>query len=270
MDTAPGGASLPSGIRSRVLVVAEDHDLRQTLQIVLAEEGFAPVVVSSLGQALAAVTQEPFDLIVANLYVGRAKTSLTPAHIVRRRVFPTPMGLLTTRSPLPPEVEAAGFAFVLPMPFDIDDLMGCIAAALAAEWTAVRERRAQVVRRFFAALEAEDWMSALALCTDQIRYYPPATSPVSSARAMEGKDAYLAYMMCSAQFYPFAQFDELRLYPIPKGLAARYLCRWVTPEDVRERQVGTAIFHFVGEQIAQIGSRMMQRESRAELSSSAS
>jgi ketosteroid isomerase-like protein len=170
------------------------------------------------------------------------------------------VGLLTTRPQVYADSSPARFAFVLAMPFDLDDLLAHIAAALVPAWTPQREQQAQVVRRFFAALEAEDWMSALALCANHIRYYPPAASPLITARALEGKDALLAYIVCAAHCYHLVQFTDLRLYPIPKGLAVRYLCRWVTPEDMRERQVGTMLVHFAGERIAQIGTRLIAQQ----------
>jgi CheY-like chemotaxis protein len=230
--------------------------LQLTLQAALAEEDYRSSVVPRLEHALAAVAHEPFDLILAELYVGQM-TSITSAQILRRCVKPTPMGLLTTRSPLPADIAAAGFAFVLPMPFDLDDLLASVAAAIATPWTEVHERQARIVRSFMAAQESEEWMSALALCIDRVRYYPPAASPIIAARALEGKDAYLAYLVYAAHFYSVVQFSDLRLYPIPKGLAVRYLCRWVTPEDTRERAVGTTLYHFAGERIAQVGTRLI-------------
>jgi ketosteroid isomerase-like protein len=117
------------------------------------------------------------------------------------------------------------------------------------------------VRGFFAALEAEDWMGALALCADEIRYYPLSTSPAIAARLVGGKDAYLAFLMRAAQHYTLMRFTDLRLYLTPKGLAARYICHWVTPEDTRERRMVAALFRFAGERITCIGARMILRAS---------
>jgi CheY-like chemotaxis protein len=129
--------------RPRVLAVVEDADLQVAFHTLLSDEGYTPRVVSGLEDALSAVAEEPFDLIVAQLYVGQRKTSLTPAHILRRRIQPIPIGLLTTQVRLPADVASEGFAFVMPMPFDLNDLLTAIAAALASEWTSERERQAE-------------------------------------------------------------------------------------------------------------------------------
>jgi hypothetical protein len=63
-----------------------------------------------------------------------------------------------------------------------------------------------------------------------------------------------------AYYYHLVQFTDLRLYTIPKGLAVRYLCRWVTPEDMRERPLCTMFVNFVGERIAQIGTRLLAQQ----------
>jgi hypothetical protein len=99
-------------------------------------------------------------------------------------------------------------------------------------------------------------MAALALCADDVAFYPPGVSPFTTARRLHGKAAYLAYLARSTSHYTVVCFSDVHLYPRAKGLAARYLCRWVTVEDTRERQAGTAHFHVAGERIAQIGVRL--------------
>jgi hypothetical protein len=46
-------------------------------------------------------------------------------------------------------------------------------------------------------------------------------------------------------------------------LAARYRYRWVTPDDARERRVGTTLLRFMGERITQVGSRWIAQQSTA-------
>src|SRR5262249_33348617 len=121
-------------------------------------------------RARATVDALPFNLVLAELYLGAHLTSLTPANILRRRVRPVPIGLLTTET-LPPGAPApVGFACVQPMPFDLDALLAHVAAALDRPFTPERERQAAVVRRYFACLEAQDWLGALALCADDVAY----------------------------------------------------------------------------------------------------
>jgi DNA-binding response OmpR family regulator len=144
--------SAPS--RSRVLVVADDADLQAVLDLLLGDEGYESQVATSLDTALSLVNDVPFDLVLADLYVGQHQASLTPANILRRRVQPTPVGLLTTQLVPPDETASIGFAFVLPMPFDVEHLLALVATTLRVSWSPEQERQAETTRRFFAALGA--------------------------------------------------------------------------------------------------------------------
>ena len=239
---------------AHLLVLEPDDALRLALEELLREEGYQVSVAASLAEGLAWVQTQSCALILADLFVGRyAAGSSTPAHTLRRRVQPIPVGLLMTAPLSETEALRAGFAFVLGKPFELEDLLTQVAEALPVEFTAEQERQADVVRRYLAALVAQDWESLLALCTPDVRYYPPAASGVTPARRLQGQTAFRAYAEAAAQHYHQVAFADLCLYARPKGLVAQYTSQWLTP-DGRWKQVSLRLlFHFVGESIDQIG-----------------
>jgi ketosteroid isomerase-like protein len=153
------------------------------------------------------------------------------------------------------EAQRAGFAFVLWLPCELEDLLSLVAEALHHSFTAEQERQADVVRRYLAAQAAEDWESLLALCLPDVRYYPAPASVGTTARRLQGQTALRAYGEATAQHLHQVSHADLCLYARPKGLVAQYTSQWFT-SDGRRQQVSTRLlFHFVGESISQIGVR---------------
>ncbi len=238
----------------RLLVVSGDADLREVLTTLLSDEGYELRVASTLEDAMALGDEMAFALALADLHAGVSRYSFAPAHVLRRRVRPTPVALLTTESRLK-TVDRAGFAFVQQMPFDVEALLGAVATALDIPLCEERQRRAEVVRRYFAALEAEDWPALLSLCTEDVAYYPPRAS-IAESRRLRGKDALRDYVTRAAAYYRCMSFRDMRFYDMPKGLAARYTGHWVTPDDTRRQAAHTTLFSFEGELIARVGVRV--------------
>ena len=237
-----------------ILVLEPNDALRSFLSDLLEEEGYQVCVAASLAEGLAWVETQSFALILANLFVGRYPAgSFTPAHRLRRRVQPTPVGLMMTHPLSDTEALRAGFAFVLALPFDLEDLLGLVAEALHRPFSREQERQAEVVRRYLAAQVSQDWESLLALCTPDVRYYPPPASSATTARRLQGQTALRAYAEATVQHYHQVAFADLCLYARPKGLVAQYTSQWLT-SDGRWKQLSLRLlFYFVGESIDQIG-----------------
>lgn len=248
MRTAPA-RSVP------LLVVEADADLQAILVDLLTEEGYQVQGVASLEEALRQVEEQTFALILAHLFVGRSPYALTAAQILRRRVQPVPVGLLLTQ-PLPAEAVArAGFAFVLPLPFDLEDFLRVVAATLQQPLTPEQERQAAVVTAYFAALQDEDWEALLQVCTEDVTYYPPAGSRGTSARKLVGHAALRQYAERARPSSQRLQITDLHLYARPHGVVAHYLSHDVTPEGTLRRLVTTTTFHFAGERIRPVSDR---------------
>jgi CheY-like chemotaxis protein len=240
---------------SRVLIVEAAPELQDTFRLLLDEEGYEPDIVATLEEALVRVEEVTYGLILADLFAGKSPQTLTPAHVLRRRVQPTPIGLLTTETRSEEEAQAAGFAFVVRMPFDLATFLVQIATALDRPLCEEQRRQAPIVERWFAAMEAEDWKALLALCTDDVAYYPPGTSVVAQARRLRGKAALHAYSKRAAAYYTQNVFTDVLIYAQPHGLIARHTSHWITPDERWHRAAGATLFHFRGRKICQVGVR---------------
>ena len=177
------------------------------------EEGYALTVVSSLEEVPTQFDGETFALVLADVFVGRAPAgSFTPAHQLRRLVYPTPVSLLMTLPWSPEEAERAGFAFVLPMPFDLEDLLAQVATTLQRSLSEEDHQRIRVVERYFAALEREDWQAMLDLCTEDVAFYPLASSPRRTVRQMQGQAAVVELSLLGSAVHALSDLPALLLH----------------------------------------------------------
>lgn len=237
-----------------LLVVAEESHFQRFLAQALTEEGYAVQVAASLEGALLWVNSQSFDLVLADLYVGRTPSGQTAAHILRRRVQPTPIGVLFT-DPAFTEVAArqAGFAFTLAMPFELDTLLAQVAVALQAPLAPEQAPQERVVTRYFDALAAGAWDALLDLCADEVLCAVPFFTPGASQRTLRGKAALRRSLAETARVYTSAQLIERHLYRRPKGIVAWTTTLWLTPNGAPQRLVGATLFEFTGERIAKLG-----------------
>jgi DNA-binding response OmpR family regulator len=260
----PGPNETPEKAAPRLLIMESDADLRRTLVETLEMEGYATDSASSLEQALTRVDEQTYGLVLADLYIGQSLPSFAEMQVLRRRIQPTPVGALTTRPLAAEAARQMGVAFVIEMPFDIETLSSAVAVALHTELSAEQEEQAQVAQRYFAALEALEWATALALCSDEIEYYPPR-SFVTAARQVRGKRQLLAYIQATAATYTHVRFTDVRAYASPKGLICPFTMAWISSEDERRQVAGRVYFRFTGTQISQLGVRVnLARFRRAE------
>jgi two-component system response regulator MtrA len=119
--------------RPRVLVCEDDDVLARLLTEVLRDEGYEPEVVGSQGAALDALGRERFAAVVADC-LSPVERGLDPDAVgaLVRAADPTPVVLSTARW-TPPSVDPAawGVAAVVPKPFELEDLVAAVRAAVA-------------------------------------------------------------------------------------------------------------------------------------------
>lgn len=128
-----------------ILVVEQDDGLRETFAEVLAEWGYTATFASSLAEAYQHLDTQTYALVLADLFVGCSPYEFSEAHRLRCYASPTPVGLLTTQPISREEAPHAGFAFGLRLPFDIDELLGCVAATINQPFTPEQRERAEIV-----------------------------------------------------------------------------------------------------------------------------
>jgi DNA-binding response OmpR family regulator len=123
---APAAPSTPT----RILVLVAEPGLQTTFQVLLTDAGYEPHVVATLDDARARMKAVRFAVLLADVFDDTAPLSLQQAHILYNGVKPPPIGLLTTQAYSEEEAQAAGYAFMVRMPFDLAALLAHIATAL--------------------------------------------------------------------------------------------------------------------------------------------
>ncbi len=245
-----------------VLIVEDDADLLDTAVTALRDYGYHVTGVASLPDALAEVEQRTYWLVLSDLFATSARDPLVSVEELRERAQPTPVAVMTSWKVTPAEAEARGFAFLLPKPFDLDDLFARVAESLRLEITPEREHEAALVRGYFDALTRRDWPALATLCADHVEFGPlgAATLPPT----VRGRTAVADYLAVALSRYPGARFDDIAVYATPRGLSARYTERWPATDDRTEhRQSGAVVFGFAGGRIARIAVRVNEERLRS-------
>ncbi len=221
--------------------------------MLLEEEGYKIMAVSSLEDALRQVDRQIFSLVLIDLFIGRSPHTFNEGHILRRRAHPTPVGILTTQNLMPEEAAHRGFAFLLREPFEVTDLLSLVATTINQPLSPEQQRLAEIVRGFFSALQNADWPTITALCTEDLIYYPATASAAASYTRVQSLSAYLAYAEAARRHMPEARYEHIMIFARPKGLAARFRVSWASSAGARQQMTGATLFHFREERIAQIG-----------------
>lgn len=115
----------------RILIVEDDQHMAQLLREILAREGYRPTVVSSGGEALAAATEAPPDLIVLDLMLPDID-GLEFCRQIRGipRVSHVPILVVSARGETESRIEGLrmGVDDYMPKPFDVAELVARIQA----------------------------------------------------------------------------------------------------------------------------------------------
>lgn len=228
-----------------ILVVDGDRDTRSAMEELLLGDGFSVHAVDEPGAAAALLDRSLYDLVLAD-----ADSSLVGVRRLLEAALPIPVGILTGWQLQPPAL--GGFAFMLQKPFDLGQLLTAISAALGVP--PVPPPTEAAVRAYFDALDRRDWDALGRLCTDDVEYALPGTSPFSTT--VKGKQEFLALTRESFALFPLSKFDRLAIYATPAGACARYSSRWATDGGEPQDQSGAVSFELAGEQIRRISVRL--------------
>jgi CheY-like chemotaxis protein len=255
--------SMPVSSESpRVLIIEDDQDTQEVLGAILSEEGYQVSLVASPQEALKLLDEQVFHFILTDLFTRQVDDPLGSVAALRAQAQPTPIGVMTGWNVSAEAVQRAGFACLVKKPFGLEEMLAAVAACLRAALSPEQQRQAEVMRRFFAVLNARNWDAALRLCVAQLRYYPAPDSSYLPARKLEGKDAYQAYVKEVFERFAVTRFENLLIYARPKGLAARYTYGLTLPDGQPQQRAGATLFRFRGELIAQIGVKIRRVRTR--------
>lgn len=245
-----------------VLIVEDDADLLETVVAALRDYGYDAVGAASLADALAEVEQRTFRLVLCDLFATSARDPLRSVEVLRERAQPIPVGVMTSWKISPETATARDFAFLLPKPFELDDLFARVAEAVRPAISAEHEREVALARDYFDALTRRDWPAVAALCIEDVEFGPlgAATLPPT----LRGRVALAEYIAAALGSFPGARFDELTVYATPRGLSARYTVSWpATDGSSLRRQTGAALFAFDSGRIARIAVRVNEDRLRS-------
>lgn len=237
-----------------VLVVEDDPDTRDSIKMVLEDAGYGVSLAASLAEALHAIDERVFALIMTDLFAHATENRLDGATTIRDHAFPTPIAILSGWNLSSAQVAGEGFAFVASKPFDIDELLTSIAKAIDHPLTEEQRRHVPLVYAYFAALGAHDWDALVALCADDIVYGVPGSGPF--AQVISGKAAFREYAERTLPDFPDVHFDQIEIYGTPLGLAARYRSVWRALGQQEIQQSGSVVFQFDDLTIRQVGVRL--------------
>jgi DNA-binding response OmpR family regulator len=246
----------------RILVVEHDQGIAELLSTFLEREEYEPQLAPSLEIALERIDEQVFHLVLTDLFVERPRYPFRRVRRLLQYCPPTPAGLMTGWQVSPEEARRQGFDFLLQKPFDLDLALAQIATSLSQSLTSEQEVQAELAGHFFEALEARNQEALERLLMDDITYYLPSHLAFPPGGKVRGRAAYLAYLLEAFNRYRDPAFDEVLLYPRPRGIAARYCLHWRATDGTRQQMAGATLFHFQGDRIRQIGIRLNNQRLR--------
>src|SRR5918993_1710891 len=116
---------------SRILVVDDERSMREFLAIMLAREGHDVVAAENGAQALAALRQRPFDLLISDIRMPDC-SGIDVLREAKGLQADLPGILMTAFSSTETAIEAlrSGALDYISKPFDVDEMKRVIAQAL--------------------------------------------------------------------------------------------------------------------------------------------
>ncbi len=240
----------------RLLLVEADQGWQPFLELLLREEGYALQVVSSVEQALARISAQTFDLVLAHLCADTSRQLFRAIKSLRERTAPARLGVITSWKSPAEIAEEQGLAFILSTSLSLEPLLAQIALCLQRPLTGERARQAEIAKRFLEALTLKEHHLMLSLCTEDILCYSLPSSPAPLTEAIRGKEALeRGTELLRSRYRALKVEAQPTIYSRPKGLAAPYMLWWVEPDGRWDQKNGCALIQFSGERIRQIGLR---------------
>ena len=231
----------------RLLVVEDDTELLDLVSNMLGEEGYRVTPATSLPDSLRALEDHLFQLVLTDLF--REPDQRHPLQSIQPLIVqaaPIPVGVMTAWRVPEEDVAQAKLAFLLPKPFDLDDLLVHLDAELHPISSRIRQTR--LVEQFYLDLNARDWHHLTRLCAPEVRVLTPVV--VSGSRI--GLRGYLAMLERRFSLLPDYTIEEVGVFPREGGAAVRYLARWQGRDGLEHRAAGSMRFHFQHGRIVQI------------------
>jgi CheY-like chemotaxis protein len=118
--------------RPHVLIIEDDASIREIVSMVLTEEGYTVDNAARPEPALDALRQGAYDLVLTDLFGGTTDAGLAAVRPIVETAAPAPVIACSGHEITPDQARSAGLASVLPKPFELEELLECLAAQLSA------------------------------------------------------------------------------------------------------------------------------------------
>jgi DNA-binding response OmpR family regulator len=110
-----------------ILIVDDDQPIVDFISEALADEGYGVRSAFSVASALDATAEQAPDLIIMDLHMPGKTGDVFVRDLRSSGHTELPVVLMTADSVSAKALEAEGVAFCLLKPFDLDDLLACVA-----------------------------------------------------------------------------------------------------------------------------------------------
>ena len=187
--------------KGRVLFVDDEPGIRLTLPTILQMHDFEVVTVASVSEALAAISRQTFDVLLADLNIGQPGDGFTVVSAMRR-TQPDAITLIITGYPA---FETALEAIreqvddYVVKPADVDRLVNTIEEklvqrkprrplALKRVASVLQENGQEIVENFLLRCRAQKEIAAAALTDDQLTDHIPALLAEIVGRLEQGRN----------------------------------------------------------------------------------
>ena len=234
----------------QLLVVEDDLELLELVGGFLQGEGYAVTPTNSLDTSMEALEDRLFHLVLTDLFRAPGQSQLLQSiQPLIQQAAPIPVGVITAWRVPEEDVARSNLAFVLPKPFELDDLLGKIDAQLHPTISSLRQT--QLVEEFFHALNTRDWQRLARICIPQVRL-TLLNAPAVAAAGVGGLLSLQALLERRVRALPGYTIEEVRVFPRQIAVSARYIVRWQGREGIVHRTAGAMHFQFQRGRIAQI------------------
>jgi DNA-binding response OmpR family regulator len=118
------------------LIVENTSAVAHVAAALLESEGYGVLLATTLPPAEAALACAPIALVIADSFAATAHAAVERLRALRQVAGAVPVLLFTAHRDLDDQqAQAAGFAGLLPKPFDIDELLARVRTAIDASRT---------------------------------------------------------------------------------------------------------------------------------------
>jgi DNA-binding response OmpR family regulator len=130
MGTQRGRTPHRHAPHARVLLVEDDRAIGEVVALILGEEGYRVDVARRPADALGVLRRRTYDLVLTDLFGATVESGLAAIRPLAESAAPAPVGICTGHGLSAAAAHEAGYAFLLQKPFEVDDLLGRVGAAL--------------------------------------------------------------------------------------------------------------------------------------------